>query len=370
VFFVSCRKDPALEPLPPEEEPVDTTEEMILPVLPDVPYDYESVLYPDHIMNDPNLAHLVEKLNKNAITNEGATLGRVLFYDKNLSANNTISCASCHQQDKAFTDGLSFSPGYDGGMTARNSMAIINSDLMNFLFWDHRAVNTEMQVMMPIQDPVEMGMTLEALEDKLQKIDYYKPLFEAAFGDTVITSINISLALGQFVKSIRSYRSKYDEGVPQNFANFTAEEEMGRQLFFTPSSTCFQCHFGENFGGLTSENIGLDAISTDPGIYGITGDLEDLGKFNSVSLRNIELTSPYMHDGRFQTLEEVVEFYMEGKEQHANLDFRLTEEHQTGATPLQIEFTDSEKDALIAFLKTLTDWELVSDPKYSDPFPE
>jgi len=238
------------------------------------------------------------------------------------------------------------------------------------LFWDGRAENAVQQSLMPIQDAVEMGMDLTLLENKLSGIDYYKPLFEAAFGDTIITSLRISLAIGQFVNSIKTYRSKYDQGYASNFSNFTPEELMGKDVFFDPEFTCFQCHFSENYGGLTSDVTGLDSISTDFGLYNITGELEDVGRFRSVSLRNIELTGPYMHDGRFETLEEVVDFYANGKRQHANLDFRLTSYYVTGGNPLIFDFSEEEKAALIAFMKTLTDWELVVDPKFSDPFQE
>ena len=368
LVFGSCRKDKVIEPFI-EPQPVDTAESYY-PSLPDELYDYESENYAPHILNDPNLAHLFDVIGKNAITNEGATLGRVLFYDKNLSANNTISCGSCHHQDKAFTDGLAFSPGYEGGLTGRNSMPIINTQLNNSLFWDGRAATAVQQSLMPIQDAVEMGMDLSLLENKLSGIDYYKPLFEAAFGDTTITALKISLAIGQFVSSIKSYRSKYDQGVASNFSNFTPQELMGKDVWFDPEFTCFQCHFSENFGGLTSDVTGLDSISIDMGIYNQTGDLDDVGRFRSVSVRNIELTGPYMHDGRFETLEEVVDFYSDGKQQHANLDFRLTSDYVTGGNPLFFDFSDDEKAALVAFLKTLTDWEMVNDPKLSDPFPQ
>ncbi|OIQ27669.1 MAG: hypothetical protein BM555_05985 [Crocinitomix sp. MedPE-SWsnd] len=366
--FGSCRKDPIIEPIFPPE-PVDTTDSYF-PTLPGTPFDYENEDYAPHILNDPNLAHLFDLVDKNQITDEGATLGRVLFYDKNLSANNTISCGSCHHQDKAFADGLAFSPGFEGGLTGRNSMPIVNAQLNNSLFWDGRATNAVHQSLMPIQDAVEMGMELPLLENKLSQIDYYKPLFEAAFGDTTITSLKISLALGQFVSSIKSYRSKYDQGFATNFSNFTAEELLGKDVFFDGEFTCFQCHFSENFGGLTTDVTGLDSISVDMGAYNVTGDLADVGAFRSVSLRNIELTGPYMHDGRFETLEEVVDFYATGKKQHANLDFRLTSDYVTGGHPLFFDFSNEEKDALIAFMKTLTDWDMVADPKFSDPFPE
>lgn len=368
-------KDKTLEPIEEIEEQEDLVivpleDSIIYPQLPSNLYDYESIVYPQHYMDDQLLALINTLNNSNAVTNEGATLGRVLFYDKNLSANNSVSCASCHHQDKGFSDGLAFSPGFEGGLTGRNSMAIINTNFQRRFFWDERATNLEQQVLMPIQDPIEMGMDLADLEIKLAALPYYEELFTAAFGDSEITSDRISKALSQFLQSIRSFKSKYDIGVETNFAYFSKAEYKGLEMYFSGNFNCNNCHTTQNFGGVTNEINGLELNPTDPGIGGISGDADDMGKFKSATLRNIELTAPYMHDGRFQTLEEVIDFYSTDIQAHPYLDDRLAIDGNTGGPPKQFNFTSEEKFALIAFLKTLTDYDLISNPIYSDPFPQ
>jgi len=373
VFFLSCRKDPGLiTPLPPVLDSIPDGDSLIpyQPNLPDTLYDYENIDYPDYMLNDPQL-NLINNFNDgNNITNEGATLGRVLFYDKNLSANNTIACASCHHQNKAFSDGLAYSQGFEGGLTGRNAMAISNANYNRRFFWDTRANFIEQQALMPIQHPIEMGMELTNLEQKLTALDYYAPLFEAAFGSVTVTSDRIAIALGMFMKAMRSFNSKYDQGVPLAFSNFSTQELEGKDLFLGGTIKCNQCHTTQNFGGTERQNNGLDAYFTDIGVAAITDNEEDIGKFKTPSLRNIELTGPYMHDSRFATLDEVLDFYSTDINAHPNLDDRLASDGQTGGPPIQFNFTPEEKAALIAFLKTLTDLQYISDPKYSNPFPD
>ncbi|MCB9224448.1 MAG: cytochrome-c peroxidase [Crocinitomicaceae bacterium] len=361
----SCRKDPVISPL---DEPIDSVA-LYVPDLPDQLFDYESITFPDHFQNDPLLNLLINFNSGNPITNEGATLGRVLFYDKNLSANNTISCASCHHQDKAFSDGQQFSAGFNGGHTKRNSMHLVNLEYQRDFFWDERANTIEDQVLMPIQDTIEMGMDLNVLTNKLSALTYYPKLFFDAFGDSVITADYIRDALGQFVRSIRSYRTKYDKGVPVDFSNFSTLENEGRELFFSGQFRCNNCHISQNFGGTSNEINGLDINYADQGIGVITGNPEDMGLFKTVSLRNVELTAPYMHDGRFTTLIQILNFYDGNIQPHAYLDDRLTSDMNTGGPPIDFNMSDHEKEALIAFLRTLTDWELIIDPWYSNPFP-
>ncbi len=366
VISSSCRKDTVIEEY--VEEP-----EVIIPYVPTLPstlYDYEGHIYPSYFTDDPLLNLLNTLDDGNQVTNEGATLGRVLFYDKNLSMNNTISCASCHHQDKGFADGEVLSEGFEGGLTGRNSMGIVNINFQRRFFWDQRANSIEDQVLMPIEHPIEMGMQLADLENKLTGLDYYKGLFIAAFGDELITSERIALALAQFLKAIRSYRSKYDKGMANNFADFTPDEELGRQIYFSGEHSCVNCHTTPNFGGVNAKINGLEASPVDLGIGGLSGDADDMGKFKSVSLRNIELTAPYMHDGRFATLEEVIDFYSTDIQAHPYLDDHLAEDFVTGGTPKYFDFPDSVKVAYVAFLKTLTDWDLVDDIGYSNPFPE
>ena len=316
----------------------------------------------------------------NPITNEGATLGRVLFYDKKLSANGTIACASCHIQDKGFSDDNKLSVGFDGGTTGRHSMTLINSRFYQRgrFFWDERASTLEEQVLIPFQDPVEMGMTLEQVVNTVEQQTYYPALFKNAFGSEEITSDKISKALSQFVRSIVSYLSRYDEGRAlsaspgANFPNFTDEENLGKNLFFQTipngGGACFGCHTTEAFVSANPgpQNNGLDLTSTtDLGSGDVFNNPIFIGRFKTTSLRNIELTAPYMHDGRFSTLEEVVEHYNSGIQNHPTLSPALTDNN---GTPVRLNFTDSEKSALVAFLKTLTDYSVSTETKWSNPF--
>jgi cytochrome c peroxidase len=241
-------------------------------------------------------------------------------------------------------------------------------------FWDERANTLEDQVLQPIQNSVEMGMTLNALTSRLAAEPFYTNLFARAFGTPVITSQRISLALAEFVRSIVATRSKYDAGVAIGFANFTAEENLGRQIFLgqTGNATCAACHGTDNFvPGPAINNNGLEYPYVDKGLGGITGLAQDEGLFKVPSLRSIELTAPYMHDGRFATLEDVVEFYNSGVVDNPNLSpplRRRTPPGQPPGPPLRLNLTTAEKAALVAFLKTLTDRNITADEKFSDPF--
>ena len=355
--------------------------------LPNEPYDYMNLNLPSHFINNVPGQPLPTSVNgidntpaDNPITNDGATLGRVLFYDKKLSANGTISCASCHKQDKGFSDDEVLSIGFDGGTTGRHSMTLINSRYYQRgrFFWDERAATLEEQVLMPFQDPVEMGMTIEQVVSTVQEQEYYPELFEKAFGSTEITSDKISKALAQFVRSIVSYSSKYDQGRASstspgaNFANFTAEENLGKNLFFQTipngGGACFGCHTTEAFVSANPgpQNNGLDLVSTtDLGAGAVYTNPIFEGRFKTSTLRNIELTAPYMHDGRFATLEEVVEHYNSGIQAHPTLSPALTDDN---GNPVRLNFTEAEKAALVAFLKTLTDNTVSDEVKWSNPF--
>ena len=312
----------------------------------------------------------------NPVTNAGATLGRVLFHDKRLSANQTVSCASCHQAEHGFSDPRQFSVGFEGGRTGRNSMGLINARyyLRRHFFWDERANTLEDQVLQPIQNPVEMGMTLAGLETRLAAEPFYATLFTQAFGSTEVTSRRISLALAQFVRSIISTNSKYDAGVANGFANFTPQENLGRDIFLgrVGRATCVNCHGSDNFvPGDRIHNNGLENPYRDKGVGEVTGRPEDEGLFKVPSLRNIELTAPYMHDGRFQTLEQVVEFYNSGVVNHPNLSGPLRARPQPSRPPggaLRLNLSNQEKAALVSFLKTLTDRSITTDQRFSDPF--
>ncbi len=346
-------------------------------LLPASPFNYASPQLPPQFFT-PVIAAQDNMPATNVTTDLGATLGRVLFYDKRLSTNQTISCSSCHQREHGFSDPRQFSVGFNGGLTGRNSMGLSNARWYQrrHFFWDERANTLEDQVLQPIQNAVEMGMTLGALTNRLAAEPFYAALFANTFGSPEVTADRISRALAQFVRSIVSVRSKYDAGVASGFANFTPQENLGRQIFFgqvgNPPATCAACHGTDNFvPGAVLNNNGLEFPFVDLGVGGITGNPADNGKFKVPSLRNLELTAPYMHDGRFATLEQVVEFYNSGVVNNPNLSPPLrtpTGPGQPPGGPLRLNLTPDQKAALVAFLKTLTDPTLATDAKYSDPF--
>ena len=355
--------------------------------LPETPYNYSSVSLPIHLTNNfllgPGQNAAVDNDNSpvdNITTDDGATLGRVLFYDKNLSANGTVSCASCHKQEHGFSDDAVLSLGFDGGTTRRHSMSLVNALWYGRgrFFWDERAATLEEQVLEPFQDPVEMGMTLEEVVTAVQNQPFYAELFENAFGTTEINSERIARALAQFVRSIVSVDSKYDEGRAMvnnpnaDFPNFTASENNGKRIFFLPvnlgGAGCIGCHSTEAFinpdNGTT--NNGLDAQSTaDLGVFEAIPNPAFLGTFKVPSLKSIALTAPYMHDGRFATLEEVVEHYNSGIQDHPNLSPVL---RNANGDPIRLGLSEQEKLDLVNFLNTLTDPVISLDPKFSDPF--
>lgn len=353
------------------------------PVLPPVPYDYESLNLPAH-MSAFDVTSTDNTPSNNPISDDGATLGRVLFYDKNLSRNNTISCGSCHQQEHAFSDTTSKSVGLHGDFTRRNSMSLVNSRWFSGgrMFWDIRGDTLEQAVLMPIQDTIEMGLTLAQLVQAVQQQPYYSQLFSNAFGDTAVTALRIGQALAQFVRSIISYSSKYDIGRAQvfsptdPFSNFTPRENEGKRIFFSTSDfgggDCFVCHRTDAFTeGQFLTNNGLDAISTiDSGAYEVTGNQGDIGKFKTPTLRNIALTGPYMHDGRFNSLFEVIDFYSTNIQFHMNLTPGLmVMDTLTGAfSPKRFDFTPTQIMELEAFLNTLSDYSILTEVKWSDPF--
>ncbi|MEE9359550.1 MAG: cytochrome c peroxidase [Hyphomicrobium sp.] len=345
-------------------------------------YNYANPDFPDHFRVESEGFHMQVPLldsdntpADNPTTNAGAALGRVLFYDENLSQNRTISCGSCHKQSTGFSDDRVLSIGFEGGSTKRHSMGLTNARFyqQGMFFWDQRAATLEDQVLMPFQDPVEMGMTLESLENRAQAADYYPALFEAAFGDDGITSERIARALAQFVRSMASYQSKYDEGRAMvnrrsdPFPNFTEQENRGKVLFVSPPPMggfgCFACHQGEGFIAQRAVTNGLDANTAgDRGYGAISGFANDEGTFKTPSLRNVALRAPYMHDGRFATLHDVIDHYSDGVQPSPNVGPPLL---RRGG---QIRMSVQDKTAVKAFLETLTDASFTNDPKFSDPF--
>ncbi|WP_338764454.1 cytochrome c peroxidase [Bernardetia sp. ABR2-2B] len=369
-----------------ESEKIDPQLQNEILNLPNELFNYSNITFPSHFStSDLQVGGQNSTLNEdntpttNQITDAGATLGRVLFYDKNLSKNGRVACASCHVQDKGFSDPKILSKGFDGGDTRRHSMGLTNALFYRkgTFFWDERAATLEEQVLLPIQDEVEMGLTLDTLVARIEATDYYEPLFKDAFGDKTVTTDRISKSLAQFVRSLVSYESKYDIGRAatnrsiDNFSNFTEEENLGKMLFLNPPPLgglgCVACHGTEAFiTPLQSTNNGLDAESTtDLGVYESTGNQADIGAFKTPSLRNVALRAPYMHDGRFATLEEVVEHYNSGVQAHPNLG-RILKDSE--GNPRRMNLSQEEKDALVVFLKTLTDNEMITDEKFSNPF--
>lgn len=310
----------------------------------------------------------------NQFSDAKTTLGRVLFYDTRLSINNNISCASCHEQSKAFADGKQFSTGFDGNKTTRNSMALTNLTNADKLFWDGRTSTLEQLALEPVSHPVEMGFEkIELLPKKIALIDYYQPLFQTAYGNDEITEDKIAKALAQFLRAMTTFNAPIDKSnIPNgswgtNIPHFDQSEKSGLLLF--NQSSCGSCHNGPNFGGSQFNNIGLETTYTDPGM-GSAGSNQE-GFFKVPSLRNVALTAPYMHDGRFATLKDVLKHYGKDIQPHANLAPILTNSswgNPNDNSPVQFNFTDSQIDNLEAFLKTMTDETFVKDQRFSDPF--
>jgi len=338
--------------------------------LPAAPYRYATVELPAHFTQLE--ANQDNTPPDNPLSDDGATLGRVLFYDTRLSANNTTSCGSCHVQAHAFADAKPFSRGFHGALTDRRAMPLVNVRYYQRarFFWDERAGNLEEMVLGPIQSRIEMGQDLSRVVDLLARDATYWTLFVRAFGDGRVTEERIGKALAQFVRSLVSYRSRYDEGrarvqsAENDFDNFTRLENRGKALFMRNCGTCHMKDGNEHFFVPTPANTGLRR--NDPNADGGVGDVTlrpaDLGSFKSPSLRNVEVTAPYGHDGRFTTLDALIDHYSD----NAIVDPRLG--YMIPVGPLT--FTASEKAALIAFLKTLTDRTFLTDPRFSNPFAE
>jgi cytochrome c peroxidase len=310
----------------------------------------------------------------NQLTVQGVKLGRMLFYETRLSKDGTQSCAGCHRQEHAFTDTAQFSTGVEGLLGKRQAMAVFNMAWnSNEFFWDGRSHLLRDQSLKPIQDPLEMNETLENVIAKLSADSMYTNQFMRAFGSEIITEEKMSLAMEQFMNSIVSVDSKYDRYLAGS-ETLSASEERGRELFFLeynpgfPESSgadCAHCHSGKNFENDKYINNGLDLPEdiTDIGREEVTGMDSDKAKFKVTSLRNIELTQPYMHDGRFTTLEQVIDHYNENIKKSPSLDPALEYTTYTG-----LMLTEQDKIDLVAFLKTLTDDVLPTNPEYSDPF--
>lgn len=337
--------------------------------LPESLENYTRIDWPRHFTT-PQAKTMDATPEDNPTTDAGATLGRVLFYDTRLSNSGTVACASCHQQEQAFSDSRRFSVGHGGIAGDRNSMSLVNLRFQHTgLFWDERVATLEEQVLVPFQSPVEMGMTQARVLAAIGQDPRYVPLFQQAFGDPEITNQRIARAIAQFIRSLVSYQSKYDVGLAavdspeQDFANFTPAENRGKTLFRENCRICHQnsrAQQGETFEMFAALNNGVnvDATERDGGQGDLSFNPTEVGLFKASSLRNIEKTAPYMHDGRFATLDDVIEHYASGIHRHplvSGFAFRM-------------RFTSEDKAALIAFLKTLTDDKFLTDPKFANPW--
>jgi len=353
VIFWACNKQTDTPQVPEPE---------VLPDYDSTPYNLDYSYFPN-----PKLPE------DNQLTVQKVELGRMLFYEKKLSKGETQSCADCHLQVDGFSDIRRFSLGVDDLPGRRQAMAIFNMAWhTNGFFWDGRAPMLRDQALKPIQDPLEMNETLENAVAKLQATKDYRFQFARAFEDSTITAEKMGLAMEQFMNTILSMNSKYDQYLLGN-ATLSESEQRGHDLFFTefdPNGSvkggeCFHCHAGVNFTNNKFMNNGLDDESsfTDFGYFETTASDTDKAKFKVPSLRNIAFTAPYMHDGRFATLDDVLNHYNHGVKNSATVDEIMQYNINPG---LQLTVKDIED--IIAFLHTLSDETYLTNKDYSNPF--
>lgn len=347
--------------------------------LPREPFTYTLDL-PDYILENTYIKERAISANK-------ATLGRVLFYDKNLSYNKSVSCASCHRQGIAFSDNQKLSRGFIDKETKRNSMALGSqvsiatyhynsgreSPWAPFL-WNLKGSTAAETSRRAITSPIQMGMLVEEVVERVQASSHYQVLFKAAFSDEEITEEKILEGLGSFVLSIGSYESRFDEGmiaaqgdIENDFVSFSVSENRGKALYIRD---CGVCHGEKLIRPVFYGNNGLSSTYSDEGAQrfcpDLTGACSHVGQsFKVPALRNIALTAPYMHDGRMESLEEVIDFYSTNIQDHEDLSEELRDDN---GNPVKFNYTDQEKQALKDFLLTLTDNKLTRKEKYSNPF--
>lgn len=371
IFFIaSCTKDVKIE---------GKVEEVIWDKTPYV------INYPSFL----NAENQIVSPEDNPLTKSGVELGRKLFYEPMLSANNSQSCASCHNQDFAFTDnGLRFSKGISGQLGNRNSMPIFNlafqesksKNTLHRFFWDGSSVNLERQAIVPIQSHIEMAADLNVVVAKLQADPIYPKMFKKAFGTDSIYTYLIQKALAQFERTLISFESKYDQFLAtRNFNLLSESEKRGYQLFYSESNPalqikgadCFHCHGGEFSFFLTDfqfKNNGLQKYPTDSGLFRITNNYSDIGKFKTPSLRNLIFTAPYMHNGQFATLREVIDFYNSGGFDSPWVDPNIGKHQKpNNQWGVGLGLTEEQKDDLIAFLLTMTDSNFVKNKNFKKP---
>ena len=322
----------------------------------------------------------------NPLTVEGIRLGRFLFYDERMSGNNGMSCASCHSPSLAFTDGKPVSKGIDSIAGTRSAMPLINLGYAQFFFWDGRAASLEQQILEPVKNVIEMHDTWPNTMSKLQADAAYPTLFERAFGTDHIDSLLVAKAVAQFIRTMVSGNSPYDR-FKRNEGTLSLDASAGYELFTkeggaigqiipvvgsTPvigqgGADCFHCHT-DAAGLFTDEqfhNNGIDTVFTDPGRAGVTNDPADMAKFKTPTLRNIMVTAPYMHDGRFTTIDEVLDHYNSGGHASPTVDpfMKFTDPE------IDLGLTLTKRMQIKAFLESLTDDEFLGNPAFQDPGP-
>ena len=298
----------------------------------------------------------VYDFSNNPVTRDGFELGRKLFYDTRLSFDNSISCASCHHPELAFSDaGKALSQGVGGALGNRNSPSLSNLAWYTSFMWDGGVNHIEVSSLAAIEHPAELNINFSELLDKLRGIASYQVMFEKAFGSSGIDDLRFFYAITQFTGLLISSDSKYDK-VIQGKSTFNNQEQMGEILF---NQHCTSCHSGVLQTDFSFRNNGLDSEFVDEGRKHITNNPNDLGKFRVPSLRNVALTQPYMHDGRFSTLDDVLLHYTSGIQHSATLDPIFNE---------NISLNASERAAIVAFLQTLTDHSFIQNEKFSNPF--
>lgn len=353
---VGCRKDPYLNLGEPAAGVFNPT-----------PYD---------LGVSGRIKNIIKDNPKNPMTDQGVMLGRMLFYDPILSVDSSVACSNCHNQQHAFTDPSTISSGVHGRLGLRNSMPLINLMWVPRLFWDGRATSLEHQVAFPIMDTLEMIENFESVIAKLQKRPGYPTRFYEAFGDSSVTQIGITYSIAQFLRSLVSFNAPIDKSqgrwVPWVAATYGTEspEYKGLLVFMhnpdpdLVSGECDHCHSVNDFFTDNSfRNNGLTRVFSDLGRGGITGQSVDMGHFRTPTLRNIEVTAPYMHDGRFKTLREVLDHYSDHIQPSNTLDPIITTFGPNGG----FKMTETDKDNLLAFLALLTDPTFLTDKRHSNP---
>jgi len=333
ISFFSCKKDPEIK-----VASVIQSEDNYLPV---VPEGWPTPVY---------------KFQDNPVTYDGFTLGRHLFYEPMISEDTTISCGSCHMQTFGFSNGPShaLSHGVHNLLGTRNAPALYNLTWHSLLRWDGGVINLETQPINPIKDPHEMNMDMDSVLRRIGNSAKYKTLFKKAFGDTVVDSQRFLRAFAQFTGLLVSYNSKYDK-VKRGEEGFTTSENNGYNVY---KSKCASCHTEPLFSDYKFRNKGLPVtVLQDSGRWMLTHASNDLFEFKTPSLRNLGFTAPYMHDGRFNTLDQVITFFTSGVATLPNLDPVMAAPHT---------ITTQEKNDLLSFLATLNDYKFINDPRFSE----